>query len=265
MTIYLSNYAHFEDKQAMDNASNQHISANWSQLNKTDRSVLDMIRRYSVKHGAAHLKHETISKALEKSLSTIRRSIVKLSKLNIIERVSTIRRISKGFGANIYAILPVNEQSEMNTRVVVEKVDAPSHQVAKIETEPLSFNLITKDIKDPSQCDTCLLEPSMTLYERFKSLLKSTIGNNDKLASRLYGVYRAQSIRLMRYSIHADKGSLFEDLAIRGLNITTQATKKKTIRNIAGYYSGVLNELFDKSLFADAFMDYDEDIELCVY
>ena len=42
MTIYLSNYAHFKDKYEMDNASNQHITTNWNQLNTTDRSVLDM-------------------------------------------------------------------------------------------------------------------------------------------------------------------------------------------------------------------------------
>ncbi len=209
MTIYLSNYAHFKDKYEMDNASNQHITANWNQLNTTDRSVLDMIRRYSVKHGAAHLKHETISKALEKSVSTIRRSIVKLEKLRVIERMKFVRRILSGVGANIYAILPV-ELSEMNTRVVARKVDTPSNQVAESENEPLSFK-ITKDIKIPSWCDSYPLEPSQTLYERFKSLLKSTIGDNNKLASRLYGVYRSQSIKLMRFDIHADKSEMFED------------------------------------------------------
>jgi len=31
----------------------------------------------------------------------------------------------------------------------------------------------------------------------------------------------------MRFDIHADKSEIFEDLAIRALNIMTQATKKE--------------------------------------
>ena len=36
-------------------------------MNHTEHDVLDVIRRYSVKFGAAHLKHDTIAKAIEKS------------------------------------------------------------------------------------------------------------------------------------------------------------------------------------------------------
>ena len=266
MTLYLEKYANFNSKEEMDNVSNQHITANWNQLNQTDRSVLDMIRRYSVKYGAAHLKHETIANSVKKSVSTIRRSIVKLEKLEIIERVKFIRKVLNGLGANIYSILPFktqNEQSEMNSREVSTKVDTPTSKLSKIENEPLSFKSL---YKHPSRCDTCHAEPSITLFERFKSLINTSIGNSDStLPSRLYGVYRSQSIKLMRFSIHADKGDLLQDLSIQALNITIQATKKKTMRNTAGYYSGVLNKLIDKSLFADAFLDYDEDIELCIY
>jgi len=60
-----------------------------------------------------------------------------------------------------------------------------------------------------------------------KLFCSQPIGDNNKLASRLYGVYRSQSIKLMRFDIHADKSEIFEDLAIRALNIMTQATKKE--------------------------------------
>ena len=54
-----------------------------------DRAVLDMIRRYSVKYGAAHLKHDTMADKIGKSNVTVRRAIRKLEKLGIIERITT--------------------------------------------------------------------------------------------------------------------------------------------------------------------------------
>lgn len=121
MTTYLADYAHFTIKEDMDQAVNQHIAAQWNDMNDTDRAVLDMIRRYSVKHGAAHLKHETIEKTLEKSNATIRRAIRKLEKLGIIDRIHFIRPVMSGLGANIYAIKPYNDQGEMNSRGKAEK------------------------------------------------------------------------------------------------------------------------------------------------
>ena len=85
MTTYLSEYAHFTNKHDMDEAAKLHVAANWNDLNTTERTVLDLIRRYSVKYGAAHLKHETIEEAVKKSNATVRRAIRKLEKLGIIK------------------------------------------------------------------------------------------------------------------------------------------------------------------------------------
>ena len=90
MTIYLSEYAYFTNKHDMDEAAKQHVVANWNDMNTTERTVLDIIRRYSVKYGAAHLKHETIEKAVKKSNATARRAIRKLEKLGIIKRIHFI-------------------------------------------------------------------------------------------------------------------------------------------------------------------------------
>ena len=92
MITYLTDYAHFTNKQDLDAATRQHVLAHWDSMNTTERAVLDMIRRYSVKYGAAHLKHETIEKAIKKSNATVRRP-PKLEKLDIID-VSTISVLS---------------------------------------------------------------------------------------------------------------------------------------------------------------------------
>ena len=51
-----------------------------------------------------------------------------------------------------------------------------------------------------------------------KSLLSSTIGES-KLARNFYGVYRKQSLQMLKFSIHEDKGELFEQLAMQALRI----------------------------------------------
>ena len=39
----------------------------------------------------------------------------------------------------------------------------------------------------------------------------------------------------MKFSIHAHQGELFKELAMEAMHIAVQATKRKEIRNIAGY------------------------------
>ncbi len=104
MATYLAYYANFTNKEDMDEAVNLHLSANRITLNNTDGAVLDLISRYSVKYGAAHLNNETMEKALEKSNSTIRRIIRKLEDQNIIERIYYVRPVMSDLGANIYVI-----------------------------------------------------------------------------------------------------------------------------------------------------------------
>lgn len=66
---------------------------------------------------------------------------------------------------------------------------------------------------------------------------KSLMGDEDAIEiNKLYGIYRAQTI-------------------------TCQATKKKKIRNPYGYFDGVLRNLIDKTVFENAFMDYDVVVE----
>lgn len=256
MTTYLIDYAHFTNKHDMDEAVQRHVAANWNNMNNTDRAVLDMIRRYSVKYGAAHLKHDTIATSMDKSNVTVRRAIRKLEKLGIIERIHYIRPVMNGLGANIYAILPFHDQSKMTTPKEAEKPCDSKAQEDTPSTEPLfSKSIITKDLKRTSPAE----QSPTTLFGKMKALLSATIGD-DSLARRLFGVYRSQSLRMLKFSIYEDKGELFEDLAIQALHISVQATKRKNIRNLPGYFDGVLRELIDKALFSDIFKEYDTPI-----
>lgn len=73
--------------------------------------------------------------------------------------------------------------------------------------------------------------------------MSTTIGDSSS-ARQLFGIYRAQSLRMMKFSIHEQQGELFEQLAMQALHI-------------AGYFDGVYRNFFDKVLFDDIFMEYD--------
>ncbi|WP_342508575.1 hypothetical protein [Sporosarcina sp. FSL K6-2383] len=261
MTTYLKDYSHFTNTQDMDEAARRHVLANWNEMNDTDRAVLDMIRRYSVKYGAAHLKHDTMADAISKSNVTVRRAIRKLEQLKIIDRIHYIRPVMNGLGANIYTILPFDDQSTLTTPPTV---DNPCDSKAEDSvSEPEAFSSKSKNIKGNTLTDTYPAEPipsPTTLFGRMKELLSTTIGDSS-LARQLFGIYRALSLRMLKFSIHAHQGELFEQLAMQALHITVQATKRKTVRNIAGYFDGVYRNLIDKALFADIFMEYDVSLD----
>lgn len=243
MTNYLSKYAHFTNKFDLDKAASLHKDANWQALNKTDLATLDVIRRYSVKFGAAHLKHDTIAEAIQKSNTTARRAVRKLVKLKIIDRIHYVRPVMNGLGANIYAIRPFeNPQKKKDINVPAEKIvlpEAPSEVIAAEEG---------------------ITPMPTTFFERMKTLLSSTIGEHTH-ARRFFGVYRQLTLPMLKFSIHAHKGDLFEQLGLQAMLIVVQATKRKKIKNMPGYYAGTLRKLIDQALFNDAFEDYDRPFE----
>ena len=239
MTNYLTDYAYFTNKFDLDEAASQHKHNHWQSMNQTDRDVLDVIRRYSVKFGAAHLKNDTIANAIKKSNPTARRAIRKLVKLGIIDKIHYVRPVMNGLGANIYAIRPYQDPVKLNKPA---------------KDKPVS--------KEEAQTTVSTEQPSLptTLFERMRTMLSSTIGKST-LARRFFGVYRQQTLPMLKFSIHENKAALFEQLGIQALQIAMQASKRREIKNLPGYYSGILRELIDKALFSDAFKDYDVPLE----
>lgn len=260
MTLYLKQYSRFTTIAEMDAATEQHLLLHWDELTKSDRQVLNIIRRYSVKYGAAHLKHGTIEDATGKSNVTVRRAIRKLVKLGIIEKIHTIRPVMSGLGANIYIILPFDDHGKMNDRDDDNKPqdNEENEQIFEAEALPSKSLLKSKDHTNTSPQEPSTL--SASLFSQMKNLLAGTIGDT-KIAREFFGIHRAISGRMLKYEIYKDDQSVFEDLAYRALMITVMATKKKPIRNLPGYFKGVLEKLVDETYFKDMFMLFDSPVE----
>jgi len=229
---YLTEYQTFQSKTELNDAVNEHLTRHRYDLTDTDRDILLMISRYAVKYpGVAHLKADTIAQAIDKSKRTVQRSIRKLERLGIIERLPFIRKISGGYGANVYRVIsPVSPREQ--AAEPCQSTDKP----AKIANEPsTSFKQNTNLVNT---------------YAKFRKLIAATLGNVDKrLIYRLYGVYKGQSTPLLRTNTN-DKATV-EAIGLQALKTAIFATKRKKIRNLAGYYNGVLDRMLDDLYFAD--------------
>src|SRR5690606_32481986 len=82
-------------------------------------------------------------------------------------------------------------------------------------------------------------------YVRFKAFISRTIGEgNQPLVSRLYGVYKAHSTPLLRGQAF-DRQDV-EEVGYRALHAAVMATKTKNIRNLPGYFNGVIDRMLDR-------------------
>lgn len=238
---YLSEYSPFKSTQELNAAVDEHIRINNCNLNGTDRDVLMMLAQYSVKYdGVAHLKADTIAKHIGKSKRTVQRCIRKLEQLHVIERKSFLRKITGGHGANIYVFMSPNVRAEMSPREDSPEPTQDKEQGNNTANEPItSISARDIDINVSSEPSTSSHKPA---YKRFTDVVKAFIGEgNKRLIYRLYGVYLAQTKALRK--AYADSELI--DIAIRGLGAMFHASKQKDIRNIAGYYNGVLSNMYD--------------------
>lgn len=257
---YLHEYSTFNSTQELNYHVKQHTNKRYNDMNETQRRILQVISQYAINHnGSCHLLIETIASVINKSRRTIERAIRVLIDLNIIDCLNTTRPVSGGKGANIYIIKPYiesNDASEVSHCTNAEKPTPASDSAPIVEKESansliyksINTNTYVNEDKDVKQ--TSNKPQSNTPYTRFKASIQTFLGDsintvNKSLLYRLYGVYLAQTKALRKAY---DSNELIE-YAINAIRITFTTSKRKKLRNIAGYFNGVLsNKLDDMSV-----------------
>lgn len=228
---YLTEYQTFKSKQELNDAIGEHLTAHRYELSETVRNVLTVISRYAVKFpGAAHLKAATIAEVIGMSEKTVRRAINRLQALGIVSKVVTKRKVTGGQGANIMQILPCNsasDQADMSRREDAEEPIVPSAQPSEIKSEPYS------SLKQNTVINNT--------YQAFKNTVGQFV-DDRKLTNKLYGIYLAQT----SYIRNCYEPTELQDCGIEALIRAFLATKRKPIRNMAGYYHGVLDRVLDR-------------------
>lgn len=236
---YLHEYSTFETVKEMDEAISEHIRRNQYELNETDRNVLTMLSRYSVKYkGVAHLKVETIAKAIGKSGRTIQRSLRKLERLNVIERREFIRKKTGGNGANIYVILPVDVAAETSSR---EDADKPMDISDSDTDEPVeTITLLSDNNNNNTLLDTD--NPNKpTKDDIIKRGLKNAIPTpvydalepffNGQDLYNTYGILLRAKAKISRYITL----ELYAERYIDAFYNVIRLYKNGRIRNLSGY------------------------------
>ncbi|MBY0223869.1 hypothetical protein [Sporosarcina aquimarina] len=114
MANHLAGHTTFTSRQELDSAVRRHLKGKRHKTNRTDRTVFELIHSHSGPFLVAQLTQKQMEDELYVSNSTIRRTIRKLIKLEMIRRVAFIEPETQGPGANIYVILPAGAWNDVD-------------------------------------------------------------------------------------------------------------------------------------------------------
>jgi DNA-binding Lrp family transcriptional regulator len=228
----------FSTIEELNQSIYNHITRHTAKLSETMVTILKLIGRYSVKYlGVSFLTKNKIGELVGKSRRTIIRICHELEELGIIKQYPMKRSSDQQQTSNAIIIQPYLEtvKNEHVTQETLENVTPITN------SSPLNNLQDLKTYKGP------ILFP----YESFREMCHC-FTKEKQTVNRLYGVYLCQIKPIKPF--FNEKELL--DLGILAIKITFQATKRKKINNIFGYYNGVLDQLFTKLYFEDMKTNY---------
>ncbi|MCM3786906.1 helix-turn-helix domain-containing protein [Domibacillus indicus] len=234
--IQKSDFAKFKDMDGLRIAVNKHVrtieaselSAAWKR--KLIR-LLDYLRDISRNYpGLSFRSQRKIAADFGvKKPDTIGVWLKKLASLGIVNILPTKRSSTMQQTVNLVQIMPAEPaENEKRGQAPAENGEHEDNIFSKTST-----NINT---------NTYPAEP-LTFYQRFKSFVKNVNSQDETLASRMYGVYRGQTAALLKSDAY-DKEDL-ENIAMSALHAAVMATKSRRIRNLPGFFNGVISRMID--------------------
>jgi hypothetical protein len=220
----------FSTCEELDASIYKHLKDENNRLTKTMIEVLKLIGRYSVKYiGVSFLSKNKIGELTGKSRRTIIRVCHQLEEFGIIRQYALKRKSDNQQTSNAIVILP-HQQKQNVTQEKMQNVTPLSHSSLSIKKELNTYPEIQP------------LSPFLQFQHMCHCFIK-----DQKLISRMYGIYQAHIVHLK--DIYIEKTLL--SIGIEAAKIAFQAVKRKKIRSISGYFNGVLNQLLDRLYFED--------------
>jgi len=200
-------------------------------LSKTELAVLNLLHRYSAKYtGVSFLRKGKIGELIGKSRRTIIRVCNRLEALGIIRQHEVARPTDKRQTSNAIVIQPAVVDKQQP--IAVDVTPEPSENVTPKKT--------TSSLKQNNVINNTYQSP----YVKFKNAVNYFV-QDSKLTNKLYGIYLAQT----SFIRHCYESSELLDAGIQAIVATFQATKRKELRNPAGYYHGTLDRMLDRMYF----------------
>ncbi|WP_203334382.1 helix-turn-helix domain-containing protein [Planococcus beigongshangi] len=241
MTLTLDNYKTFDSIADLNEAIRLHLREHQYKLNATAIKVFEVVCRHAVKYaGASWLKIDSLARLIGKSATTTRRILALLERLGIVKRIAFMRKVSGGNGANIIVILP--PESTNGCPPVVGREQAVEPTTASVEQPEIENETITLLSSKELLSTNTYSKPFKTFLTTAEALLGA---GSRKLINRMYGVWLAHTSKIK----HVYDADMLLHTGIAALRVTLQATKRKDIRNLAGFYNGTLDRMLDKLYF----------------
>ncbi|MBH9965576.1 helix-turn-helix domain-containing protein [[Bacillus] enclensis] len=212
------NLSTFESVDQLNESARSHAR----QLTGTEAAVFDVLSRHSCKYpGVSFLTKTNIGKLIGKCRRTIIRVCQRLEELGMIRQYELRRQSDGQQTSNAIVILPVKSAD------VGENVAPVTQDVTPLSP---SSNHNSKAL---------LHNTSTSPYVRFKQLIA-----DKKVRNKIYGIWLAHTSYL--------KGAYSDSVLLNvGITAAMTAFKSTGVRNIVGYYNGVLDKMLDKLYFSE--------------
>jgi hypothetical protein len=206
-------------------------------------TVIGYIKRYSCRFfGVSWRGKRKIAADLKMCDKTITRLCKRLEKLGFIKQYAMKRTSDMQQTSNAIVIQPSGfcVNNGVSAPTFAEKM-----QNVRQDTEKMSDHEYNTSLKqNPLLHKTYQPTAPLTFYRCFKEFVTMTIGDDQPLISRLFGVYRAHTTILTKYGAYAVED--VEHAGYEALKTAVMASKTKRVRSLPGFYNGVLDRFLDR-------------------
>lgn len=211
-------------------------------------TLLELLKRHSCKQiGVSYMCKNTIADKLKVSYKTVQRLVKKLEDLGIIRQVAMKRKKDMLQTANAIIIVPAEE-------IVRQEHAEKSKKCPTIKTTTVSLKQKIKNIRKESTFATANYVAHWVPNQFAK--LASYYYDDAKTIQEFWKVVRQQN-RIVNHWDNLRAFNAEQELSI-GLMSFKELVMKikdgKRIKNIFGYFNGIVDNLMSKLIFDDEFM-----------
>lgn len=234
----LAPYQNFKDKFELDEHVTLFKRAIGYKLNKTDKELLDYMRRYAVRYAGAFCQRvEVIAQNTGKSPATVKRYLKKITDLKIVKRIPTMRARG-GKGATVFQFQQFKNEPSLLSHC--ENKNEPSKpceskvQQNDVESKPYySSNLSFKDTNITEQAHS-------DSNEVIKKTLKDALMDKVPAALKSVGLFFDDAKQLFDLNgvIFNAKSSVSKTVRIED----HEALFNKTIKSVYEYWKRQVRE-----------------------
>lgn len=194
-------------------------------------TVIEHLKRYSCSFfGVSFMRKREIAKEIGMSYRSVIRLCQRLESFGFIKQYAMKRSSDMYQTVNAIVVQPIEAENSETVRQEAAEVSRQENKTS-LKQDHL-FNNTYQPAAPPS------------FYQRFRSLIEGTVGQDQRLTSSMYGIYKAHTTALVKHGAY-DKQDV-ENVTMTALHTAVMATKRKEVRRLTGFFNGVLDNMLNE-------------------